>query len=43
MWTPVYKEGLRWVRLKATLCEILRINYEDTFLPQSAWVYAPRY
>ncbi|HZN40938.1 MAG TPA: glycosyltransferase family 2 protein [Planctomycetota bacterium] len=43
LWTPIYKEGLRWVRLKATLCEILRINYEDPFLPKSAWVYAPRY
>ncbi|HEX6810793.1 MAG TPA: glycosyltransferase [Planctomycetota bacterium] len=43
LWTPLYKEALRWVRLRATLCEILRIKYEDTFLPESAWVYAPRY
>jgi hypothetical protein len=31
------------VRLEATLCEILRINYEDPFLPKPVWVYPPRY
>jgi hypothetical protein len=40
---PFYKEVLRWVRVKATVCEILRIQYEDTFLPSSAWIYARRY
>ena len=40
---PVYKEILRWVRIRATVCELLRIRYEDTFLPMSAWVHAKRY
>jgi cellulose synthase/poly-beta-1,6-N-acetylglucosamine synthase-like glycosyltransferase len=40
---PLYKEVLRWVRAWATVCELLRIRYEDTFLPSSAWTYARRY
>ena len=40
---PLYKEVLRWVRFRATVCELLRIRYEDTFLPMSAWVHAKRY
>jgi poly-beta-1,6-N-acetyl-D-glucosamine synthase len=40
---PFYKEALRWVRLRATIYEILRIRYEDPFLPDSAWIYAKRY
>ena len=40
---PIYKEYLRWVRLKATIHEVLRIHYEDPFLPDSAWRCAPRW
>ncbi|MBL8753110.1 MAG: glycosyltransferase [Planctomycetes bacterium] len=40
---PFYKEVLRWVRAWATVCELLRIRYEDTFLPSSAWTYGRRY
>jgi cellulose synthase/poly-beta-1,6-N-acetylglucosamine synthase-like glycosyltransferase len=40
---PFYKEYLRWIRLKATIHEILRIHYEDPFLPDSAWRCAPRW
>ncbi len=40
---PFYKEVLRWVRCYATVCELLRVRYEDTFLPSSAWVHARRY
>ncbi len=35
---PFYNEIIfRWVRIYATLLELLRINQEDPFLPQSAW------
>jgi len=40
---PFYKEYLRWVRLRATIHELFRIHYEDTFLPDSAWRCAPRW
>ena len=40
---PIFKEYLRWVRLKAVLCEIFHIHYEDPFLPDSAWRCAPRW
>jgi cellulose synthase/poly-beta-1,6-N-acetylglucosamine synthase-like glycosyltransferase len=40
---PFYKEPLRWIRLRATIDETLRRNYEDPFLPDSAWQYAPRW
>jgi len=41
--TPLYKEGLRWVRVKAIVMELLRVRYEDPFLPDSAWRHAPRF
>ena len=35
---PIYNEIIfRWVRIYATVLEILRINQEDPYLPQSAW------
>jgi cellulose synthase/poly-beta-1,6-N-acetylglucosamine synthase-like glycosyltransferase len=41
---PLYNEIVfRWVRIYATAMEILRINQEDAFLPQSAWRNAPRF
>ena len=32
-----YKGYLRWVRLYALAMEVLQVNYEDSYLPQSAW------
>jgi cellulose synthase/poly-beta-1,6-N-acetylglucosamine synthase-like glycosyltransferase len=46
LWSPLlpfYKEFLRWVRLQATVKELLRVGYEDPFLPESAWRCAPRW
>jgi cellulose synthase/poly-beta-1,6-N-acetylglucosamine synthase-like glycosyltransferase len=40
---PWYKEVLRWVRFKATVFDLLRLDYEDRYLPQSAWAHAPRW
>ena len=40
---PFYKELLRWVRIRAVVMEILRIRYEDPFLPDHAWRQAPRF
>ena len=40
---PFYREYLRWIRLKANTFELLRIRYEDPFLPESAWRTAPRW
>ncbi len=35
---PLYNEiFFRWVRIHATALELLRINQEDPYLPQSAW------
>jgi poly-beta-1,6-N-acetyl-D-glucosamine synthase len=35
---PFYNEIIfRWVRIYATVLELLRVNQEDAFLPQSAW------
>jgi biofilm PGA synthesis N-glycosyltransferase PgaC len=35
---PLYNEIIfRWVRIYATVLELLRVNQEDPFLPQSAW------
>jgi len=35
---PFYNEIIfRWVRIYASVLEILRINQEDPYLPQSAW------
>ena len=39
-WTPLfplYKGFLRWIRLYSLVLEILRVNYDDPYLPQSAW------
>lgn len=45
-WTllfPFYKGILRLVRLYALVLETLRINYEETYLPESSWRNAPRW
>ena len=40
---PFYKGLLRWARLRALVLEFLRIEYEDPFLPRSAWVHGSRH
>ena len=40
---PIYKEVFRWVRIRALVMELLRLNYKDSFLPDSAWNQAPRF
>ncbi len=34
---PFYKEFFRWVRIYAITLELLRVNYENSFLPKSSW------
>ena len=34
---PFYKSFFRWVRLYALTMELCRFNYEDSYLPESAW------
>ena len=34
---PMYKSLFRWVRVAALIMEMLRINYEEGYLPSSAW------
>lgn len=41
--TPFYKGYLRWVRFRATLMELVRVRYEDPYLPYSAYANAPRW
>jgi hypothetical protein len=40
---PFYRELLRWATIKAILLELLRVRYEDGYLPESAWSHAPRF
>lgn len=40
---PAYKEIFRWVRIYATYLSLLRINYEDSYMPKTAWRNAPRW
>jgi hypothetical protein len=40
---PFYKEVFRWVRIRALIMELLRLDYRDSFLPNSAWDHAPRF
>jgi biofilm PGA synthesis N-glycosyltransferase PgaC len=40
---PVYKGMMRWVRFYSMVLEGLHINYEDSYMPQSAWRNAPRF
>jgi cellulose synthase/poly-beta-1,6-N-acetylglucosamine synthase-like glycosyltransferase len=45
-WTPFYpfyKGLLRWVRLYALILETFRVNYEEPYLPESAWRNTPRW
>jgi len=34
---PLYKGFFRWVRLYAFILEYFRLNYEQSYLPESAW------
>jgi cellulose synthase/poly-beta-1,6-N-acetylglucosamine synthase-like glycosyltransferase len=34
---PLYKEVFRWVRFFALCAEFLRVEYEDSYLPESSW------
>lgn len=34
---PAYKSIFRWIRFVSTLLEIFRVNYEEGYLPESAW------
>ena len=40
---PFYRELLRWAKIVAILLELLRVRYEDGYLPESAWSHAPRF
>jgi hypothetical protein len=40
---PWYKGFFRWVRIYSLLLEIGRFNYEDSYLPESAWRNAKRW
>lgn len=40
---PFYRGVLRWVRLYALTLEVLRVNYEVSYLPESAWRNTPRW
>lgn len=40
---PIYGWILRVTRIWAYALELLRVDYEDPFLPQSAWRHAPRW
>ncbi|MFT5051899.1 MAG: hypothetical protein ACI8QZ_003328 [Chlamydiales bacterium] len=40
---PLYREIMRWVRLRALVAELLRRNYKDSYLPDTAWMHTPRY
>ena len=40
---PIYKGMLRSVRYYAIIMETLRLNYEESYLPESAWHNAPRW
>lgn len=45
-WTPFYpfyKGMLRWVRLYALVLETFRVNYEEPYLPESAWRSTPKW
>jgi cellulose synthase/poly-beta-1,6-N-acetylglucosamine synthase-like glycosyltransferase len=37
--TPIYKEVLRWVRIRAFYEQLLRRPYRDGFLPTMAWAH----
>ncbi|MDK1020771.1 MAG: glycosyltransferase family 2 protein [Candidatus Hydrogenedentes bacterium] len=34
---PLYKSFFRWVRLYSFILEYFRLNYEQSYLPESAW------
>ena len=40
---PLYRALMRWVKIRALVYELLRVRYEDGFLPDSAWRNAPRF
>ena len=40
---PFYKSLFRWVRLYALSLEAMRVNYEQSYLPESAWRNSQRW
>ena len=40
---PIYKEWLRWVRVRAFAEELLLVRVEDGFLPTTAWANKARF
>ncbi len=40
---PAYKGFFRWVRIYSITLELFHINYEQTYLPESAWQNARRW
>ena len=43
LFMPFYRTLMRWVKIRALAMEVLRIRYEDSFLPETAWEHAPRF
>ncbi len=40
---PAYKGLFRWVRIYSIILELFHVNYEQTYLPESAWRNARRW
>jgi cellulose synthase/poly-beta-1,6-N-acetylglucosamine synthase-like glycosyltransferase len=40
---PLYRELLRWVRIYAIVLETFHLNYDEGYLPPSAWRNTPRW
>ena len=40
---PLYKSFFRWVRMYSLVMEYFRINYEQDYLPESAWRSASKW
>lgn len=40
---PFYKELFRFVRIRAFVLELLRLKYEDAYIPRTAYAHGPRF
>ena len=40
---PFYKELFRMVRIRALVLELLRVKYEDSYIPRASYAHAPRF
>jgi len=40
---PFYKELFRLVRIRALVLELLRVRYEDAYIPRASYAHAPRF